>query len=237
MDTNSCAFPPPLTDDQLSQVLDEAAEGEILEHLEGCSLCRARLERLRRFDRALSGKLRRFDCPTAQTLANYSLSLLEPAEAEEIAQHLTYCVRCQQELTMLEAFTNINAATPAAPRSVIYPPRNVWQATVTSTTGNLALRGLDDKLTQAAHAQSATVYLETQKVTQGVILTGQVIDTAVDWRDAIIEIRQAGEIRAVQTLDEFCEFQFEAVDTSPVNLYITSAGGIVLAVEGLSLIN
>lgn len=138
---------------------------------------------------------------------------------------------------MLEMFTNEPTIAPTEPRKIIRPPHNMWQAAVTITTGNLALRGLDGKLTQAAHARSATVYLETQKVTHGVILTGQIIDKTVDWHDALIEIRQAGEVRGVQTLDEFCEFEFEAVELSPINIYITAANGIVLAIEDLSLIN
>ena len=54
-----CSAPPPLTDDQLSAALDGEADQVVLDHLERCPSCTARLEQARRAERALAGRLYR----------------------------------------------------------------------------------------------------------------------------------------------------------------------------------
>src|SRR4051794_34507741 len=99
-----CTISLPLTDEALSLALDGLADQETLQHLSQCPACNARLTNMRRLDVTLQQRLRRFDCPPGQVLADYQLGLLDADTAIVVKQHLTQCPRCQNDLAILIQF-------------------------------------------------------------------------------------------------------------------------------------
>ena len=240
MDNLQCSRPPQLNEDQLYTVLDGLGDAETLEHLAVCSYCSKRLALMQRFDTALESQLNRFECPAAQQLTDYQLNQLDAETSARIRQHVADCPRCQQELAMLDLFLSDLPEAEMVPPSheVIHVPRHLWRATRVELSGNLALkslRGLGDENAHDAKAGSASLFLEAQPLTKSVLLTGQIIDEQVDWRGSVAEVHQIGTKRRVRTLDDLCEFSFELVETSPLDLFITAPNGIVLALEQLTI--
>jgi hypothetical protein len=60
----------------------------------------------------LRAALFRFDCPSAHTLGEYQLDLLEPSERTRIAAHAGDCEHCLAELQTLRSY--LAAPTPSA---------------------------------------------------------------------------------------------------------------------------
>ncbi len=244
MNVSQCSAPPPLTDDQLSDALDGTSGSEVQEHLARCPECSNRLEGMRRLDGLLERRLFRLNCPPAQQLVDYQFDLLEAEQHEQVAKHLAECARCQQELGVLDYFLQdapqAEAAAPTQTDRVIRPPRQLWRATQVEISGNLALkrlRGTSDEATHDAKAGSASLFLEAQPAGKGFLLTGQIVDSQVDWRGSVAEVHQAGAARRVRALDDYCEFSFELTQASPMDLFVTALNGVVLALEQISITN
>ena len=241
MTVTQCSRPPELSEEQLYTVIDGIGDAETAEHLAHCPYCSNRLAVLRNFDMTLESRLTRFECPSALDLTLYRLGELDARASERIAQHLQDCPLCQEELAALDFFVSDlpNDLQPEAPNDqVIHVPQHLWRASRADTSGNLALKGLQgagDENSYDLKAGSASLFLEVQARSNGLLLTGQVVDEQVDWRGSIAELHQTGSGGRVAILDDSCEFSFEAVETAPLDLYITAATGVVLAVEQLML--
>lgn len=240
MSLTQCSNPPELSEDQLYAVVDGLGDEKTFKHLAVCLHCSKRLTALQRVDIALEARFVRFECPSSQVLMRHQLNDLEEKTNAEIGQHVRDCPRCQQELDMLALFLSeiSNELEPAAPsHKLISVPHNLWQATHGEISGSLALKGLrgsGDERTYDVKAGSASLFIEVKSLANNLLLTGQVIDEQVDWRGSIAEIHQNGAGRRVQILDNLCEFKFDLSETSPLDLYITSPKGIVLALEQLT---
>jgi hypothetical protein len=111
----------------------------------------------------------------------------------------------------------------------------VMAATKVRISGNLALMGSDDENTHVVKAGSASIFLESKVIPKGFLLTGQVIDSQVDWVSAVAEAWQEDNPSHVCILDETCEFTFELISSSPITLYITAASGITLMVKEITI--
>ncbi len=231
-----CSYPPPLTDDVLALALDGFADEDTQRHLAQCLACATRLQNMRQFDRGLQRRLKRFDCPSPQQLADYDTGMLD-AEASNIVQrHVAQCPRCQEDLRALEQFLDLPDDEPVANNIIPFrSPKNVWKARDVQVSGNLALKGMEEETAHDANAGSATVFLESKQVPQGFVLTGQVVDSLVNWVGAIVETRQKGTSTQVHILDDMGEFSFEFTTPTPINLYITAASGITLIVENVTI--
>src|SRR6188508_2992804 len=96
-----CSSPPPLTDDQLSAALDQAAAPDVIDHLAVCSSCAARLQAAQQAEQSLRSALYRWDCPPPQALAEYHLGMPSAEEQRAILRHLETCVRCSEEMAEL----------------------------------------------------------------------------------------------------------------------------------------
>src|SRR6266536_5903792 len=99
-----CSSPPPLTDDQLSAALDQAAAPDVIDHLASCASCAARLEAAQQAEQSMRSALYRWDCPTPQTIADYHLGRPSAEEQRAIVRHLETCARCSEELAELVLF-------------------------------------------------------------------------------------------------------------------------------------
>lgn len=231
-----CKLPPPLTDEALSLVLDGEANQEIREHLSLCPSCTARLNQMKQFESSLRQRLKRFDCPSPQQLGDYQLGLLEADEAEAIQRHLEQCPRCKAELAMLIQFLEQASGDDTVGNKIIPLglPKNVMRAERVQTSGSLALKGLDNETSHDVKAGSASVFLESKTVPNGFKLTGQVVDSQINWVGAVVEIWQGGQPRHIAILDDMCEFTYEFTHAEPITIYITAAGGTTLVVEEIT---
>lgn len=226
----------PLTDEELSSALDGLADDKTQQHLAQCPACAARLAEFRRLDTVLQQRLRRFECPSPQRLADYHAGMLDTSDAAAVQEHLERCPRCQSELEMLVGFLNLPPEELVPDKIIpLRTPTYVWKATHVQIAGNLALKGIDEESTHDARTGSASVFLESRTFPKGFLLTGQVLDSQVNWVGAIAEAWQEGSSQQVCILDESCEFRFELSTSAPINLYITVARGATLVVENIAI--
>src|SRR5690554_8125320 len=100
----NCALPPELDDKALFRYLDGEADSETLVHLERCAYCRERAATLDHFQKRLTGRLYRIDCPQPITLAEAKLGTLSDSERLVIEQHVRNCPHCTREIAELETF-------------------------------------------------------------------------------------------------------------------------------------
>jgi len=232
-----CIISLPLTDEALSLALDGLADQETQEHLLRCPACSASLTNMRRFDVALQQRLRRFDCPSPQELADYHFGLLDTEQAAAVKQHLTQCPRCQNDLAVLIQFLNLSLDEDLVSDNIIPSgiPHNVVRAHPAQIAGNLALKGLDNEMSHDMKAGSAKVFLESKVIPQGIQLSGQVIDSQINWIGAIGEAWQNGQPHNISILDDMCEFKFNFDNKAKVTLYITAANGTTIVIEEIAI--
>ncbi len=236
-----CSAPPPLTDDQISAVLDGAAEGAVLAHLAGCASCAARLEDARRVERTLRDGLHRWDCPAPQTLADYHLARVGAEQDRAIARHLAGCARCAAEIETLRLFLLAGEPAPApppvgAPRRAGRPARGPLLARILPRSLAPTLRGGGGPL--MAEADGLTIFVDVQPAGAGqVALECQLVaDDQQRWTGALVEIRQSGALRATAEVDDLGGFRCAAIPAGATELRITPPGGRMLVVPGLELI-
>lgn len=239
-ETPACIFQSPLTDDALSLVLDGQADADTRQHLAACPGCQARLAAMQDFEAFLMTRLTRFECPTAQRLADYQAGLLVDEDARRVREHVARCPLCEDELRVLKSFIDddemLSEAVPAP--NVIRPSSRIWRANQVEISGNLRkVRGPDSTAPRDARTNSATIFVEVETLSTGMVLKGQVIDEVVDWNGAVAELWQGGALQQVQALDEECEFRFDLTGRESLDLYITSTEGIALVLENLTLIS
>jgi hypothetical protein len=231
-----CRLPPPLNDDALSLALDGLVDEETQHHLLECPACSLRLQNMRQFDMNLQKRLKRFECPSVQSLADYYAGILDVDVTEAIRRHVENCPRCQKDIWAMEQFLNLPDKEPIIDNVIPFRlPNKVWKARSVQVSGNLALKGMDEEISHDASAGSATIFLESKVVPAGFLLTGQVVDSQVDWAGAVVEVRQEGAPEQVHILDEMGEFSFEFASATTINLYITSATGITVIVENIAI--
>lgn len=234
-----CINSSPLSDEALGFALDDVADIATLQHLAQCTYCAHRLEEMRLLDTRLMLRLRRIDCPSPQLLTDYYVEMLDDEQKSTIAYHVQDCSQCQSELTQLEDFLNLPVIeVEVVPANVIPLRRPIWVLRVApvSIEGNLALKGLIDGDGETQHdvtSGSARIFLESQAIPSGFRLTGQVIDTQIDWTGAIAQLSSHDQVLLITVLDEACEFNFDVLDTSPVTLNITAKKGVMIIIEDL----
>lgn len=229
-----CNSPPPLTDEALSLALDELADEATQQHLAQCEACAGRLAQMKQLEAAMQKRLRRFQCPSAQRLSDYHLGMLDADSMAAIKAHVEGCPRCQDDLAMLIEFLDLPPEEAVSNKVIpLRPPKNIWRAAKTRTSGSLALKGTDNEASHDMEAGSAKIFLETKATPQGFLLTGQVTDNEIQWAGALIAIWQGSAIRWTQTLDEMGEFKAELTDSAPVTIYITASNGVTIQLEGI----
>src|SRR5262245_17454998 len=106
-----CKFPPQMTEEEISQVLDGVASPSVLGHLERCPACAGRVEQARQREQALTSALYRFDCPGMQLLGAFALEVCDHEEAEAIRRHLELCTLCANELEEMRSLLNIQLSS------------------------------------------------------------------------------------------------------------------------------
>ncbi|HEU5101264.1 MAG TPA: hypothetical protein VFU22_19710 [Roseiflexaceae bacterium] len=233
-----CSSPPPLTDDQISDALDQTATPEVIEHLARCPSCDARLEQARSVERVLGSNLFRWDCPPPLELAEYHLGTIAAERQRAIARHLEQCVRCSEEIGELVLFMRDEApvAQPSAParRST---SRGWSLGRLLPRAPALALRGGAAEPLMFEADGGVAIFLEVRPATGGQVeLHGQLVsDDQEGWTGALVEIRQAGVLRATAAIDDLGTFQSSALPILPSELRLTRADGKALLLPEFGL--
>ena len=234
-----CSVPPPLTDDQLSAALDGEADQAVREHLERCPSCAARLEQARLAERALAGRLYRWDCPSARRLSEYYLGMVDQAEARAIARHLEQCARCSAEIEQLRLFLAADQDAPLPLPQPSRPPRPRLaerMARLLPPTPALAMRGAGPAPI-VAEAAGVTLFLHLQPAADRRLnISGQVVaDEPEHWAGALVELRSAGALLAVAALDELGGWSAGPLPAGPAELRVTREDGVVVVLPEVEL--
>jgi hypothetical protein len=235
-----CSSPPPLTDDQLSAALDQAAAPDVIAHLASCASCAERLATAQLAEHSLRSALYRWDCPDPQTLADYHLGRPSAEEQRAIVRHLETCARCSDEIAELALFMREEApvAVMAEPSPARRPAGRGWSlARLLPRTPALALRGGPGAPLMFEADDGVTIFLETQPAAGGQTeLRGQLVaDDQEGWAGALIELRQAGALRATAVIDDMGTFRVAALPTQPTELRATRADGRALLLPEFDL--
>lgn len=236
-----CKHGTALNDEQLSAFIDGVADHDVAKHLATCPACATRLEDLQRFEQHLSAQLSRWDCPTSQQLANYHWGLTSRSASQAITRHLESCVRCSEEIETLRVFLNetvpqqASSPTPVSERPVRFRFRE-FIATLLPRPQALAVRG-DGHAPMVAEVGDTTIVLDVQSIDAGkVSLLGQLATDDPDrWTGALVEVRQAGALRATAEVDDVASFQCTALPAAMSDLRITAPDGISIVLPHVEL--
>lgn len=139
----TCVRPGIVSPDDLMAYLDHQARPEVVAHVASCPACAAQARRYARLDRQLRRRLHRVTCPPSQTLGDYQLDVLDPAERQIVAAHLLECSRCADELRTLRAYLadELPVEAPGPLETTLQALRRVV-ATLVSPAPGLAYAGL-----------------------------------------------------------------------------------------------
>lgn len=233
-----CSFPPPLTDDQLTDALDGVADRAVDDHLAGCAYCSTRLAQARQAELVFHARLHRFDCPTPQQLGDYQLKLLGRADVGAIARHLKECVRCNNELEELLVYLGMDPAvdTPARQAGPVLQPLGKLFGQILPRTPALAVRGVSSEPI-IAEAEGTTIILNMDPAPNDrVRVHGQVVaNDPLAWTSALVELRQAGMLEATATVNDFGGFSLGPIPATISELRITPQFGRMLVLLDIPL--
>jgi anti-sigma factor RsiW len=156
-----CIAPDEITDEQLIAYIDGEADGATIEHIQSCPSCTERAKAYDIDQRALRAALYRAECPDPQTLGEYHLGLLAPADRAAIEEHLQVCSLCLADIAKLERFLeedNVETITPQLIAAIVagemylseeprwLSPSGKEQARAVFQGLNLLYRGVDYKI-------------------------------------------------------------------------------------------
>lgn len=185
------------------------------------------------FERGLRRSLYRFDCPDAQTLGDYQLELLEPAERVRIAAHARDCDACSDELQTLRAYLATRIVIADSPMAQV----RRFIATLFTPAAGLAymgLRGAADDTTRIFEAHDVTVSVGRAK-TSGSLL-GLVVPSgmfnpadALEGREVRLLPRDGEPL--LTRLDDLGNFQFADVGPGLYALEVDLPDGILVIEE------
>jgi hypothetical protein len=238
----SCSVPPPLNDDDISRLLDGAADPALRDHLARCEACAARYASARRAERSLRESLRRWDCPPPTRLGDYRLGLIGGSAERAIVRHLDACAACRAELEDLRVFLAETAPAPApAPSRVTHaaarPRWNEIMARLLPRAAATAVRGESGGPLMAEAPDGTTLILDLEPAhTEHLTINGQIVADAPDvWAGALAEIHARGRVVALAPVDDLGCFVAGPVPRDRVDLRITAPAGQTILLPDVDL--
>jgi anti-sigma factor RsiW len=243
-----CGLPPPITEDQISALIDGFADSNVQQHIAQCAACAVRVRQAQMLEDVLKVRLNRWDCPTPQRLGEYVLGLISGrTEERTIRLHLEECVGCKAEVEDLNGFLVSDSASlaavhkhpqPAASQPAPQRRSSFGQilATIVPRTAALAVRGGASGPIMA-EAEGTTVVLDVQPASEGqVTILGQVIADDYDsWTGALVELRKDGVIQATSTVGDTSSFNCGPFPAGSIELAITPPVGRTLVLPQIDV--
>ncbi|NLE53088.1 MAG: hypothetical protein GX613_16945 [Chloroflexi bacterium] len=239
----TCQLPPPLSDDEISAVVDGTADDDVIRHVADCPHCAARVATARQLERTLARRLSRWDCPPPLALGEYHLNLLSKQDAKAVREHIAGCPRCEAELSDLAIFlengvrNGAKTSQPAEKRSRFGKLRlpDMLMGTVQTQRPALALRGTGDDPV-IVEAGGLTVFLKLEPRAGEPVLLGQLAgDDLEPWVGALVEVWQDGALRSTAEVDDLGSFRCETIALQPFELQILARGGATILVPEIHL--
>ena len=237
----ACLYPPPLTPDQISAVLDGTAEPSVRQHAAGCPECSARVDEARLVEHRLAQTLHRWDCPDLALLTDYYFRRLDAAQETGVAQHLQDCSVCRAELDGLKTFMADEpraavAPTPRAVERANRPGLGQWVARLLPQTPGLALRGETPEPLTAMIGEVLIVLEVEDSSPEGLSLVGLLATPQPErWTGALVQLWAGAELRHTALIDDVGGFRLEHASPGTAELRIVSEHGPTLVWSDLVL--
>jgi hypothetical protein len=234
-----CLFSKPLTEDELSMLLDDQADNSLKQHIEKCSACAQRLKIARQMELYMKGNLFRFDCPDPQTLGDYHHHLLNASAHKTIEDHLQLCASCRSDLQVLINFLEEDSSVTvnAPPEKLIRPPATYFQVTA-EVMPLRKVRGQNKRQLRAT-VNGVQLLFDLQHSPKGITVEGMLIALNKDemslWIGSLVEIRTTNELLSVCYIDDMGTFRCEGIPEGIVHVRITSAKGRSILVSDLEI--
>lgn len=233
----TCTYPPELTDDQISDLLDGHADAGIQAHLKQCAHCRGRYERARQFEQRLHRRLHRWDCPSADMIRDYAFNLLDAGAQKRLDGHIKTCPYCREELRQLNDFLSKEGVPEAATVTSKQTPHrfwpNVWRPQPLQGMPSFAMRGRDSSETIMLETNGITVFIQAQTEDDGLWLVGRLVAAEIEsWDGALVEVWQGSSLQSASSVKD-SGFRCHLHGTEPVDLRISPKVGASLFIERL----
>ena len=208
----------PITDAELLEFLDGAADPDLARQIETDPSMMVRAKNLKQMQDGLRVRLHRVDCPGSLKLGEYQLGLLHGNEVLLIRQHLVVCGFCQAELAEWNVFS-----APEQPG--IAEHARVFLAKLVSGSLSGWQPGLAPVLGQRGVQSAATFIAGTHQILLSIrsearrperfSLTGLIVDASLE--GAPVLLRSGTEVLTT-SVDDLGNFTFGDLKPGPYDL-------------------
>jgi len=232
----NCSVPPPLSDEQIEELLDGSTDPTLIDHIANCVSCAVRLKQAKTFETHLKARLYRWDCPTSDILADYDMNLLSESEHKRIAKHVETCPHCQSEIRDLRNFLNDDSLPEIQTRAVMQPRKSPMRsiAKISKQAPATALRGKTAGPIMAQTDSGIMLFLEIHSEATQTILVGQIVSEGEqNWEGALVKVFQVQQIQSIAKVGDMGDFRCKIADTSPIMLEISTENQQTIIVENL----
>lgn len=233
-----CSQASPLTETEISMLLDGEQDQRLLAHIEHCEYCARRLHEARLMEVEIRQRLDRMECPEIEELGELHMNLLSEQRTEELRDHVKTCSKCQEDLELLIQYLDEDDGVTTIGQEnakVISPPRDYFIPELVDTPLN-AVRGKSGKQVRA-RVEGVDLLIDIQLSAKGLTITGTLMqDDAFDsWSNSIMQLRQAGNIVKISPLDELSMFYCEGIDPGNYALRITAEDGRIIEIPEIKI--
>lgn len=238
-----CTRDEPLTDVEIEHVLDGVAKPETLQHLRDCEYCADRVRQIRQFEARLKRSLYRGDCPSSLELAEYQTDMLEDRDMiASIQHHLTTCLRCQNELSMLDQFLDNADTHSGEPDQALFSDEivpfsdDISRLSVSIDEPDRVLRGKQRGPIMASAPDGTTLFIEVETELDIHTLTAQVVVEETDpWVGAQVQVFQPDLLVAIAFVEELGDFTCRIPHLTPITLRINNKQGKTILLKDIAL--
>lgn len=236
----NCYLNKPLSEDDISRILDGIADKSLITHVEQCAACHNRVEAARQTETFLGRYLNRFDCPNPMQLGDYHTGRLDAQTHASIAGHIESCSFCQQELDTLTAFLSLDEDAPPAAEltNIIHLAPNYFQMHAEMNAPLRQARGSSKKQLRA-QADDLTILIDIQQTPEGLALECMLMLTDEqqlgNWIGSLVEVRTAEELVTASYIEGDGAFRCNPVPSAVLDMRITTPGGDSIVVSDIDV--
>lgn len=165
----------------------------------------------------LNHHLFRHRCPDTLSLGEYSLQMIDRAQACQIQLHLTRCPHCRRELVGFQRGVEVVPQVES-----LFERMRVWFARREQPLGGMpayALRGESDALQIFSAENGTQVAIDIQPQENGF---PNIVGVIIGAERAIIDLWHAGELQTQTAADELGNFQIDNLKPGNYELIVAS---------------